>query len=118
MTHIVFNRTAVDKALDELKILTELLKGIGFRIIKSFEQLDKARAVYSDNLISFYTLYYNTNNAIGSCRIYSISKDTLLIASTLIRKFIPEEVVNQLLLLGYEEVSNGPFLNYEVTIND
>jgi len=49
MTHIVFNRTAVDKALDELKILTELLKGIGFRIIKSFEQLDKARAVYSDN---------------------------------------------------------------------
>ena len=118
MTHIVFSKVAIDKALDEVKILTELLKGIGFRISKSFEQLDKARAVYSDNLIGFYTLYYNTDNAIGSCRIYSVSKDTLLIASTLIRHFLPEEVVNQLLLLGYEEVSNGPFLNYEVTIND
>lgn len=118
MTHIVFNRIAIDKALDELKTLKELLKGIGFRIIKSFEQLDKARAVYSDNLIAFYILYYNTSNAIGSCRVYSISKDTLLIASTLIRHFLPEEVINQLLLLGYEEVSNGPFLNYEVTISD
>lgn len=118
MTHIVLNRVAIDKALDEIKVLTELLKGIGFRISKSFEQLDKAQAVYSDNLIGFYTLYYNTNNAIGSCRVYSISKDTLLIASTLIRHFLPEEVVNQLLLLGYEEVSNGPFLNYEVTVSD
>lgn len=118
MTHVMFNRAAIDKALGEVKILTDLLKGIGFRISKSFEQLDKARAVYSDNLICFYTLYYNTDNAIGSCRVYSINSDAILIASTLIRHFLPEEVISQLLLLGYEEVSNGPFLDYEVTVND
>ena len=41
MTNIMFNKAAVDKALDEVKVLTELLKGIGFRISRSFEQLDK-----------------------------------------------------------------------------
>lgn len=117
MTHIV-SKAAVDKALDEVKELTKLLKGIGFRISKSFEQVEKLRAIYNDNLVCFYTLYYNTDNAIGSCRVYSINSNSLLVASTLIKRLLPEEIVNQLLLLGYEEVATGPFLNYEVTVNE
>ena len=118
MTAKYVNRTTVDKATDEVNTLIKLLKGLGFSVIKGFGGLDRTQTVYGEALIDFYTIYYSTDNGIGSCRIYTENDGSLLIASTLIRHFIPEEVVNQLLLLGYEERSNNVFLNYEVTVNE
>lgn len=118
MTTKYVNKVTVDKATDEVKVLIKLLKGLGFRVSKGFENLDKAQIVHGDALIDFYSIHYSTDNGIGSCRIYTVNDGSLLISSTLIKHFLPEEVVSQLLLLGYEEKYNNPFLDYEVTVNE
>lgn len=105
----------VDKVRKEAKFLETLLQGLGFHLY--------ARRSLKDCLDSAAdTLYYTVDcytirfdfMTVGNCCIYHGIKG-LLFTSTLDVKRIPEEMIDPLILLGYE-IDGNNWLDYKVEI--
>lgn len=106
----------VDKIRKEAEFLETLLQGLGFHL--------HARKSIEDCLDSVTdTLYYTVdcytirldNMTVGNCCIYHRINKILLFTSTLNAKHIPEEMIDSLMLLGYE-IDDDNWLEYEVEI--
>lgn len=108
----------VNKVRKEAKFLETLLQGLGFNLY--------ARRSLEDCLDSAAnTLYYTVDcyiirfgiMSVGNCCIYHRINKILLFTSTLSIKHIPEEMIDPLILLGYEKADDGnDWLEYEVEI--
>lgn len=105
-----------DKVRKEARFLETLLQGLGFylRARRSIEDsLDKATdAIY--NIVDCYSIMLD-NMTVGSCSVYLTIRNVVLFISSINTKFIPEEMVNPLILLGYEKDGDN-WLEYEVKI--
>ena len=88
---------------NELNLLKQLLKNLGFHILTD---PDSSFTVYIDH------------HGIGSCNIYHFDDGEETVSVLLILSRIPEEIINQLLLLGFEIESSREWIKYRVTIRE
>ena len=106
----------VNKVRKEAKFLETLLQGLGFYLQArgSIEDsLDKATdAIY--NVVECYSIMLD-NMTVGSCSVYLTVRNVVLFTSSINTKFIPKEMIDPLILLGYEKDGDN-WLEYEVEI--
>jgi len=106
-------KNLANKAQEEAEYLRTVLQGIGFNIYttRTIEDcLDRAmEAMY--HVVDCYNIKLD-RMTVGNCYVYRKMNNILLFTSTLNAGVIPEEMINQLLLLGYEN-DDGKWLDYE-----
>ena len=106
----------VNKVREEAKFLETLLQGLGFYLHarRSIEDsLDRTTdAIY--NVVECYYIMLN-NMTVGSCSVYLTVRNVMLFSSSINTKFIPKEMINPLILLGYRKDGDN-WLEYEVEI--
>lgn len=84
---------------NELNSLKQLLENLGFQL---FAEPDGFTVIWD-------------HKGVGCCSIYHFPDDEEVISILLMLSYIPEEIRNQLLLLGFE-IESSDWIKYRVTI--
>lgn len=84
---------------NELNLLKHLLENLGFRL---FAEPDGFTVIWD-------------HKGVGCCTVYCFPDNEEVISILLMLSYIPKEIINQLLLLGFE-IESSDWIKYRVTI--
>lgn len=102
-----------DRAQKEAEYLKTVLQGLGFNLWKTRNMedcIDRAMGTLY-HVVDCYNIRLDTMT-VGNCYLYGRANNIITMASSLNAHVIPKEMINQLVLLGYEN-DNDNWLEYE-----
>lgn len=103
-----------NEVIDKIKLLRQLLENIGLCTTKYADRCvldikDFSEPFYTDTFI----IRRKDNWTVGTCSVYVLSDGSIAIRATVDSSYIPEYMVKELQLLGFDDT-----LTYRIIIED
>lgn len=90
------------KVINEIMLLRKLLESLGFSTTKYATRCILDLQKLPDYFSSDTLIIRMNNKCVGNCSVYLLADGSIAIMTTLDSTAIPEEMINQLLLLGFD----------------